>query len=232
MSGFAGLLASYKLSVAPAEPVLRVSFALDNPSCWPGSGTTITDLSGYGNNGTLVNSPTTASTTITTANNAGVPRYISVPYNLPYNKWSIRIIAQPSSTQTYWATLFGNETYYTTRGFLSYLYSSTGISYGAVGGGNTYVATVAGVKRQFDFTYDGSRFRLYFNGVNVSTSTTFSAFTASSNNLYFGARHTNAGTGATDGSNTTFYLMQIWDGTLAGADILTAYNNNKTTYGI
>jgi hypothetical protein len=232
MSGFAGLMASYKLSIAPAAPVLRVSFALDNPACWPGSGTTITDLSGYSNNGTLVNSPTTASTTITTANNAGAPRYISVPFNLPYNKWSIRIIAQPSSTQTYWATLFGNETYNASQGFLAYLYSSTGMAYGAVAGGTNYVATIAGVKRQFDFTYDGSKFRLYFNGSNVSTSGAYGTITASTNNLYFGARHTNAGTGATDGSNTTFYLMQVWDGTLAAADILTAYNNNKTPYGI
>jgi hypothetical protein len=33
-------------------------FDVANTSCYPGSGTTLTDLSGYGNNGTLINGPT------------------------------------------------------------------------------------------------------------------------------------------------------------------------------
>lgn len=41
---------------------LTAYYDFSNPNCYPGSGTTIYDLSGYGNNGTLTNGPTFSTT--------------------------------------------------------------------------------------------------------------------------------------------------------------------------
>ena len=223
------------VSVA-ATPVLTLSYVLNNSSSWPGSGTTITDLSGNGYNGTLVNSPTYTSTSITTATGGFSPKCISTSYNLPNRNWSVRVIANVSSTQTYWATIWGNDSYSANQGFFAYSSSLNNMFVGATGagGGVSYFGTFQGTTRQFDYTYDGTNYKIYYNGNLMATSTTYSPPTVATNGLYFGSRHQNSG-GATftDGCNATFYLMQVYTGAvLSASQILTDYTNNKVTYGI
>jgi hypothetical protein len=58
-------------------------------SSYPGSGTTWTDLSGNGNNGTLVNGPTYSSSNGGIFTLDGVNDYISIPINLTNTQYTI-----------------------------------------------------------------------------------------------------------------------------------------------
>lgn len=216
-----------------AAPVLQVQYDLSNSSCWPGSGTTITDLSGKGNNATLISSPTLGSTYITTKGGSS-PSYISTTYNLA-STWTVHIVATISSTQTYWCTLWGNDNWLssTAYGFIYYLGSSGAGSLGG-GGGNGAVTTTQtmGTKMLMSFTYDGTYFKYYTNGSLATTSSSFTNPKPATVNTYFGARHTNNGTGATDGMNATYYRMELWSGAQSSTTISTFYNSIKSTYGI
>lgn len=223
-------------NVVAATPVLTLSYVLNNSSSWPGSGTTITDLSGNGYNGTLVNSPSFTSTSITTATGGFSPKCITTNYNLPNRNWSVRVIANISSTQTYWATIWGNDYYSGNQGFFAYSSSLNNMFVGATGsgGGISYFGSFQGTTRQFDYTYDGTNYKIYYNGSLMATSTTYSPPTVATNGLYFGSRHQNTG-GATftDGCNATFYLMQVYTGAvLSASQISSDYANNKLIYGI
>lgn len=236
MTGMMAVMASHKRTVAVASPTLALSFVLNNSSSWPGSGTTITDLSGNGRNGTLLNSPTTSSTSITTAANGFTPKCITTSYNLPASNWTVRMIANVSTSQTYWNTLWGNDYWSGSQGFIAYSPSNTTIWLGAAGGGNGVNYTSGGFQgasKQYDFTYDGTNYKIYINGSLQVTSSTYSPPTVATSGLFFGTRHQNGGGNTqTDGCNAIFYLMQVYTSALSSTQISTDYTNNKTTYGI
>lgn len=221
--------------VTSVTPVLRVQYILDDATSWSGSGTTITDKSGNGNNGTLQNSPTLASTTITSKGGPS-PSYISTTYNLA-STWTIHVVANISATNSYWCTLWGNDSWIAGGGWICYSAGANAASLSRGGGAGASLSIGSsytfGTKRLMTFTYDGSYFKYYANGALVGTSTPAnSTYTLATNNTYFGARHTNSGTGATDGMNATFYRMEIWSGAQSASDITAFYNSIKTQYGI
>ena len=69
-----------------------------DPRSYPGSGTTWTDLSGSGNNGTLVNGVTYSSSNGGLFDFDGVNDYISIPINLTNTKYTIMGIARYKGT--------------------------------------------------------------------------------------------------------------------------------------
>lgn len=218
---------------APAAAIggLVLNLDMTNSSSWSGSGTTINDLTGNGYNGTLVGSPTTTSTSFTSSTTG--PAYVATNYNLPASNFTVRIIMNMNAS-FFWATHWGNDSWSATKGFLAYSASSTSIAFGSGGLGNqvTYSTTHQGTKRQYDYTYDGTNWKIYINGSLGNSGTYSTPIQVSTNNLYFGARHQNGGSGATDGNAATYYLMQVYNTALSASQISTAYNNNKTPYGI
>jgi hypothetical protein len=80
----------------------------------PSSGTSWTDISGNGRNATLQGSPSYVST-----NSGGIRLnnttylgndYISVPYNFASSTITVEMVASFNSN-TFWATIWGNENY-------------------------------------------------------------------------------------------------------------------------
>jgi hypothetical protein len=211
---------------------LVMNLLMNNPSSWPGSGSTIYDLSGYGNNATLQSYTTYTSNSVSSVrgSNSGA---ITTNYNLPASNWTVRIIANIASNSSFWATLWGNEIYNSSQGFFAYQGSSTGMTFG-IPGGTTAIASgiTQGTTKQYDFTYNGATFTMYVNGVSVATALAAPP-TASNDGLYFGSRHTNTG-GATntDYMSATFYMMQVYSAVQNSSAISAAYTANKTTYGI
>jgi hypothetical protein len=210
----------------------------------PSSGTTWTDVSGNGYNATLQGTPTYVS------NNGGGIRlnnaaytgtdYISVPYNVASTTSTIEIVASFNPT-SHWATIWGNEAYSFSRGYFAYMPNATTITWGSPTA-NTTAATITASNaiRHWIFVINGTSKSLYLNGSQLGTTATLNnPSTYATSEFLFGARHTNAGTGATDKLNNSnsanypvFYQMRLYNKALSGAEITQNYNAIKSTYGI
>jgi len=196
----------------------------------PSSGTTWTDASGNGNNATLNGSPSYAS-----ANGGGYTTsstsYISLPNNLSSTfTVSVACSLNPS---TFWATLWGNESWNAGRGYIAYFLSNTTLNLGSSTGPTS--VTVSGINtiHIWDFVVNGTSYTLYRDGVSISTGT----FTApsggvSTNGLYFGARHTNTGTSYTDACPGTYYSMRVYNRALSADEINTNFTVLRGNYGL
>jgi hypothetical protein len=196
----------------------------------PSSGTTWTDASGNGNNATLNGSPT-----YTSANGGGYTTsstsYISLPTNLSSTfTVSVACSLNPS---TFWATLWGNESWNAGRGYIAYFLSNTTLNLGSSTGPVSISVSGINTVHIWDFVVNGTSYTLYRDGVSISTGT----FTApsgglSTNGLYFGARHTNAGTSFTDACPGTYYSMRVYNRALSTDEINTNFTVLRGNYGL
>ncbi len=200
---------------------------LINPS---GSGSTWTDFSGNGNNATLNGTP------IYTSSNGGgyttsSSSYISVPYNLP-NTFTVSV-ACTLNPSTFWATLWGNESWNAAKGYIAYLGSSSTLNFGSPSGLASIAVSGTNTVHIWDFVANGTTYTLYKDGVSVSTGT----FTApsgglSTTGLYFGARHGNSGTSYTDACPGTYYSMRVYNRALSANEINTNFTVLRSYYGL
>lgn len=211
---------------------LTMYWDIGNSSSYPGTGTTITDLSGNGITGTLSGSPTYSAGGLTTA----LSKYIYTPttFNLG-NAWTVTVVSNTSTTQPqYWATMWGGETW-SSAGFIAYQSSSSSLTFGKPSGGTSWSTTQAAIQGNntvWDFTYDGSTVKLFKNGNTTPVqSAAMTTATLSTWGIFFGARHINGGgTTATDFSNTTFYQMRVYNNALSTTDIAANYAAVKAQY--
>lgn len=210
----------------------------------PSSGTTWTDASGNGYHATLQGSASYVS------NNSGGIKlnnsdftgtdYISVPYNIASNTVTVEVIASFNPTSN-WATIWGNEVYTGSRGYLAYMPTSTQINYGKSGAPASKTITASNAIRQWFFVINGTTHDVYLNNAKVGTTDTVGSTQTlfATSEFLFGARHTNAGTGATDKMNNStaslqpvFYQMRVYNKALSVAEMTQNYNAVKATYGI
>jgi hypothetical protein len=196
----------------------------------PSSGTTWADLSGNGNNATLIGSPT-----YTSANGGGyttsTSSYISTPYNLSNNfTISIACSLNPSS---YWATIWGNELWNSSKGYIAYLGSNTTLNFGSPSGLGSVTLSGINTIHIWDFVVNGTSYILYMDGGIVSTGT-FTAPTGgvSTTGLYFGARHVNDGTSYKDVCPGTFYSMRVYNRALNSNEIGSNFSVLRNYYGL
>jgi hypothetical protein len=214
-----------------------------NLAAAPITGTTWTDTSGNGRNATLQGSPTYVS------NNSGGIRlnnltyagtdYISVPYNISSNTVTVEVVASFNPT-SHWATIWGNEAYSAGRGYMAFMTASNGISYGRPNVPTTETITASNNIRHWTFVINGTQHSLYLNSTQVGTTDTIAVQTLfATSEFYFGARHTNGGTGPADRMNNSnaslypvYYQMRIYNKALSLAEITQNYNTVKATYGI
>jgi hypothetical protein len=231
------------LSDIPATLPIVTSGLQVNLSTAPSSGSTWTDTSGNGRNATLQGTPTYVS------NNGGGIRlnnltfsgtdHISVPFNISTTTVTVEIVASFNPT-SHWATIWGNENYNASSGHMAYMTSSTAITWGKIGSISSTI-TASNSIRHWVFVIDGANGSLYLNGSQLGTTTSMTTAQTSyvTTEFLFGARHTNAGTGATDKMNNStpsnypvFYQMRIYNTALSVADVTQNYNSVKGTYGI
>ena len=210
----------------------------------PSSGTTWTDVQG-GYNATLQGTPTYVS------NNGGGIRlnnstassgtdYISLPYNISSSTATVELVASFSPT-SHWATVWGNEVYNTGAGYIAYMTSSTGITWGDGNGSTTTNITASNSIRHWTFVIDSTNLLLYLNGSQLGSTIVITAQTSfATSDFYFGARHQNAGGGpATDKMNNStaanypvFYQMRVYNKALNAAEVTQNYTAIRGTYGI
>lgn len=162
-----------------------------------------------------------------------------MPYNISSNTVTVEVIASFNPTSN-WATIWGNEGYSAGRGYLAYMPTSTSITYGKPNSSSSETVTASNAVRQYIFVINGTTQSLYLNGSQVGASDTVTNQTLFvTTEFLFGARHTNAGTGATDKMNNSnsslqpvFYQMRIYNRALSASEVTQNYNAVKSTYGI
>lgn len=196
----------------------------------PSTGSTWSDISGNSNNATLVNAPTYTNINgggITTASSA----YISTNYNLP-SSFTVSVAAS-FNPSNFWATIWGNESWTAQKGFIAYFLNATNIDFGSASGQVTVPMNDYNTIHIWDFTYSGTTYGLYKDGVLVSTGTFVAPLNGvSANGLYFGARHNNAGTSAQDFGPGTYYSMRVYNRALNADEIKTNFSYLRSTYGL
>jgi hypothetical protein len=236
------------ISFGPSYPFTATAIVTSglqfNLQTAPTSGTTWTDSSGNGRNATLVGSPSYVS------NNGGGIRlnnqdanstdYISVPYNIASNTVTVEVVASFNPT-SFWATIWGNEIYNTSEGYLAYVDSSTNISYGIPNNEVNKSITASNAIRQWIFVINGTQASLFLNGSQIGTTDTINNQTLfMTGGFQFGSRFAaNDGTGSGDTMNNSdsalypvFYQMRVYNRALSGAEVTQNYNAVKGTYGI
>ena len=234
---------SQGFTISASTSAIVTSGLMFNLQTAPSSGTTWTDASGNGRNATLQGSPSYVSNNgggirLNNVNYTGTD-YISVPYNFTGSTVTVEIVASFNPTSN-WATIWGNDAYSTSTGYFAVMTSTTSITYGKPQGGATETITASNAIRHWTFVINGTTLSLFLNGVQVGTSDTVVAQTLfATNNLYFGSRHNNDGTGATDKMNNStaanypvFYQMRAYNRALSGAEITTNFNTIRGTYGL
>jgi hypothetical protein len=209
----------------------------------PPSGTTWTDSSGNGYNATLQGSPTYVSNNgggikLNNATAVGGLDYISVPYNISSNTVTVEVVASFNPT-TYWAPIWANENYNAQRGYFAYMVSATQIIYGRPFATVGQIVTATNSIQHWTFVINGTSHSLYLNGTQVGPTQTGATGLFATGNFYFGSRHTNVGTGATDRMNNSspslypvFYQMRVYNKALSTTEITQNFNVIRGTYGL
>ena len=236
-----GYFDEYTLTLATPIVTSGLQF---NLATAPSTGSIWTDSSGNGYNATLQGSPSYVS------NNGGGIRlnnedtngtdYISVPYNIASNTVTVEVVASFNPT-SFWGTIWGNEIYNDSGGYLAYVDGSTTLYYGIPNNETSVTITDSNAIRQWIFVINGTQASLFLNGSQIGTTATISNQTIfATGDFYFGARHLNNGTGfggdTMNNSNSAlypvFYQMRVYNKALSGAEITQNYDAIKSTYGI
>ena len=209
--------------------------ALDagNSKSYPGSGTTWTDLSGRGNNGTLTNGPTYSS-----ANggslvfdgsddyvNCGNATSLSFTNNLTVSIWcssnnaaSYRSPLMKSSNSS-WADGFG---YYQLSGiFAFYINQWNGAQIVSVSKASFSITN-------FVATYNGVNLKLYENGTLIQTGSSYTTnISNSSTNLEIGR-----GGGGSYNWSGNIAQTQIYNRALSAEEVTQNFNALRSRFGI
>jgi surface protein len=221
-----------------ADPILNLDAG--NPLSYSGTGTLWTDLSVYGNNGTLVNNPTFDSANGGSIVFDGVNQYMTTLLNSSANnttsiiwyKWngvnkatSLTYLGISSSTGLGFYINNGTNTN-TAGNKISVLYG--GAYYNALTTGTLFGTLVSGVYTQLTLTRDGSSTYLYQNGVFLGATTRTP--NNSTSNLSF-----NLGTDVIVGFppfGGAVPLIQFYNRALTSTEVLANYNATKGRFGL
>ena len=213
-----------------------------NVATAPSTGSTWTDSSGNGRNATLQGSPSYVSINGggIRLNNADIngTDYISVPYNIASSTVTVEVVASFNPT-SFWGSIWGNEIYNDSGGYLAYMPGSTDISYGIPNSETTVTITESNAVRHWIFVINGTQASLFLNGSQVGATDTINNQTIfATGGFQFGSRFAfNDGTGFGDVMNNAdfgpvFYQMRVYNKALSGAEITQNYTAVSGTYGI
>ena len=210
----------------------------------PSSGTVWTDATGNGYNATISGSASYTGSNgggiklnNSSANGGGVD-FISVPYNIASTTTTVEVVASFNPT-SFWAPIWANESYNAGNGYMAFMTNATSINYGRPTAPVTEAITASNSIRHWVFVLNGTNRSLYLNGTQTGTTPTGTNGGFTTNNFYFGSRHTNAGTGHQDKLNSSvvanrpvFYQMRLYNKALSASEVAQNYNAIKGTYGI
>ena len=199
-----------------------------NTKSYPGSGTIWGDLSGNGNNGTLINGPTFNSDNLGSLAFDGVSDYVNIP-----NFSSLA--NSPACTISIWSYVKQNKGYHFWGNLIFLLQIQSNQTYRLRFNLNgnwrgTYTTSFpSNIYHKLDITWDGTITKMYINTQETVSSTLDSAFSSFSNTtnqpLEISRR-------SADYSNVDIPQVQIYNKALTSEEILQNYNATKGRYGL
>ena len=233
-----------KLSAA-ANLVLALDAG--NKNSYPGSGTTWTDLSGNGNNGTLTNGPTFDSANGGSIVFDGTDDFVLDSTVPNFNVGCIDIWLRPSSlinaafvgsslvqlknaatTNNFWYIGFGNITNLLTNEYITIVDGGSnrlGVTDGGSLTANTWVNIVV--------NWESSTYKIYVNNVVKTTSSagTISQLTVPNQYILGALRDTSSSaySGFFTGNIST---VKFYNRTLTSTELLQNYNGTKSRFGL
>jgi hypothetical protein len=217
-----------------------------NPRSYPQpyNGITWTDLSGLGNNGTLI------SGVVYTGSNGGslvfngLNGYISTTYNsnvafLNRDPYTLEVFANPLPASQYPGWINREANLGSGRDGYNLIYTTFGNPPGIVGiiterftSGtgiqvSSYISTSSffGGWNHIVSTYDGSTLSLYINGISRASSTSTGSLTNNSTALQIGAR-------GFDESSGQIAISRIYNRALNSSEVLQNFNATRARFGI
>jgi hypothetical protein len=212
-------------------------FNLDaaNKDSYPGTGTTWTDLSGNGNNGTLQNGPLF----IPNQNSGvlsfdGADDFGTAGSFFTYQAFTINLWIRPGSSQTTYADIIDNS-HTGTQNWVCQQNENNLNQYEFVvlGGGGAFSTTglftlTSNIWVNLTFTYDGDKVRGYNNGslfgtgISLGTTINYVAPTFNIGRWNLGGRNWNGQYG----------IVQSYNRALSATEIAQNYNATKTRFGL
>jgi hypothetical protein len=202
-------------------------------SSYPGSGTTWTDLSGNGNNGTLTNGPTYNSANGGSIVFDGSNDYVTIPYDTSFNSSKItvdcvtrvnsKIHVRPIVNRwaNSWRLLIVNVGFY--RFQFDILVANQVYTVRS-----NFVFDTSSIYH-ITATYDGTSLKMYING-NLQDDLLVSGNLDSSSNDIKIAR--NSSYNPSRHLNQNFYNLKIYNRALSAAEIQQNYNALRSRFGI
>ena len=218
------------------ENGLTLFLDASNIRSYPGSGTTWSDLSGNGNNGTLTNGPTFSAGNLGSIVFDGTNDYVDIPYNPQFNfstgVFTVEIWVNFSSVAA--TTTLINTWYTQTTGWIVGLFSGklyVGLSGDDLDiGGTTTILT----NTWYQITLVGrpSSYKLYLNGNQEGSTYTGATSLSVTGNLRLGVLYFAAVSQFYNWFNGRMSLARIYDNReLTASEILQNYNATKSRFG-
>jgi len=221
-----------------------------NPLSYPGSGTTWTDLSGNGRNGTLTNGPTfTSDTTGGYITTDGVNDYISLGTNFNYttqefsfNFWVYFVNFKnqgASFVNLFWKGNFETSGYYCevnpASGAINFYTNQSGAFQQSAANYNPNPSSypnkpnIAGEWINICVTRSGSSVKIYLNGIDrTSTSGTHTNPASASANAFELTRYNSA----SHFGNIRWASFMIYQRQLTDSEVLQNFNASRKRFGL
>jgi hypothetical protein len=209
--------------------VFELDFADKN--CYPGTGTTVYDLSSFRTNGSVMNGATFVGTGTTSSFSFdGVDDHLTFPYNssqmsFPDNNATISVWFRYNSSD-------GTGSLITQRGISGFCLYVMGGKFYADGGGTASITSVNTLHNGANYNavavYDrtNSLLRLYLNGIADNTT----SYTGSIQDTYTILLAKSVFSDGPLAAN--IYAAQVYNRVLSASEILQNYNYNRGRFGI
>lgn len=200
-----------------------------NPNCYPGSGTSIYDLSGYENNGTLYNGVAFSSTYGGGLVFDGVDDYIIIPRNGTLNatKPTVELVM---TTSTNGGNILAQGQYGSNWGF-GVGVKSTAIMARNNNGDDTISVNNSGLVHVV-VVWDGSGNQYYKNGQYLGRTTANYSPNPGGDVTIGGVRSQAPSQNLQEFANSTVNIVRIYNRALSPTEILQNFNSIKTQFGL
>jgi hypothetical protein len=218
---------------AGPEPVtsgLVLHLDAANPRSYPGSGTAWNDLSGNGNNGTLINSPTYSSNNKGTIVFDGTNDYVSIPVSCNKTYFSINWWLYPNTRIN-----ANQQMFFNIFNWGAFVFHTDSVGAVLIG---TDLATrmsstelpadtlITSIWQNFTFTFDNGIGKFYKNGLLIGTKSGIAISATNYTTFYIGINGANTINGYLP--SISIYSNKI----LSAAEITQNFEATRSRYGI